>query len=160
MKLQHFLCFLLISVATYSQNPPENITRALGKVSNNFSAPPQAQSSGGPQPFRNNGRVFCCSYQWIFAIDASTSMRSRCLWFVYYLRWVFKTYFFDPVNAFLPCQQRVSTFGYNHRIVPPAWGSYESLQTSMSIWFPPIPDVNSRTTDFNLAILKALTLVW
>ena len=87
-------------------------------------------------------------------------MTSSCIWFVYYLRWVFRQWFFDPINSFLPCKQRVSTFGFNHRITPPVWGSYESLSTVMNEWLPPIADLSSFTTNFNLAIIKALTLVW
>ena len=55
---------------------------------------------------------------------------------VHCMRWTWKTFFFD----FAPCQQKVSTFGFNSIIHPgPDMEGYEEFSLTMDFFLPPPP---------------------
>ena len=80
------------------------------------------------------------------------------LWKVYLMRFLWKVLFFDPINTYFPCKQKITTYGFNSAISS-GWSGYEDLSTSMWIWYPTPWAPGNPTTNYNLAIIRAIMAI-
>lgn len=76
------------------------------------------------------------------------------IWKVIAMRWFWHMFFFNPANLYLPCPQKKTTFGFDSAIT-----EYEEFSMSPSPWVPWILFPPDPVTDYNVAIMKAITIL-